>query len=427
MKKPHYAWIVLAITFVVLLTAAAIRATPGVLMVPFENEFGWSRATISVAISINLLLYGLMGPFSAGLINRYGPRRVMAVSSFMIGLGTLATITMKQPWQLIALWGVLVGAGTGMIAVVMGAIVVQRWFHVHRGLALGLLTASSATGQLLFLPLLAKLVVSSGWRWAVVTISAVALIIAPVAFWLMRDRPRDKGLKPLGLPDTGDVPAPVGGNPFLAAISALRMASGSREFWILAGSFFICGASTNGLVGTHLIPACMDHGIPEVQAAGLLALMGVFDLIGTTGSGWLSDRFDNRLLLLTYYGLRGLALLYLPFGFVSEGLTHGSSGHGLTLFAVFYGLDWIATVPPTVALTRHAFGAEKAGLVFGWVLASHQVGAALAASFAGFIRTVEGSYDYAFTIAGILCMISALGVLFAARPPPRAALKPLPG
>jgi len=426
MRKPHYAWIVLAITFAVLLTSAAIRATPGVLIVPFEHEFGWSRATISVAISTNLLLYGLMGPFSAGFINRYGPRRVMAVSSFMIGLGTLATITMKQPWQLVALWGVLVGTGTGMIAVVMGATVVQRWFHVHRGLALGLLTASSATGQLIFLPVLAKLAVGSGWRWAVVAISAVALIIAPIAFWVMRDRPQDKGLRPLGLPDTQDVPAPMGGNPFLAAISALRMASGSREFWILAGSFFVCGASTNGLVGTHLIPACVDHGIPEVKAAGLLALMGVFDLFGTTGSGWLSDRFDNRLLLLTYYGLRGLALLYLPFGFASEGLAHGSSGHGLTVFAVFYGLDWIATVPPTVALTRQAFGAEKAGLVFGWILASHQVGAALAASLAGLIRTFEGSYDYAFTIAGILCMVSAVGVLFAARSQRYARHHPAP-
>ena len=420
MKKPHYAWIVLGITFVVLLTSAAIRATPGVLIVPFEHEFGWSRATISVAISTNLLLYGLMGPFSAGFINRYGPRRIMAVSSFMIGLGSLATIGMKQPWELVALWGVLVGTGTGMIAVVMGATVVQRWFHVHRGLALGLLTASSATGQLVFLPLLAKLVVGSGWRWAVVAISAVALIIAPIAFWVMRDRPQDKGLRPLGLPATTHVPVPIAGNPFVAAMSALRMASRSREFWILAGSFFVCGASTNGLVGTHLIPACMDHGIPEVQAAGLLAMMGIFDLFGTTGSGWLSDRFDNRLLLLTYYGLRGLALLYLPFGFVSE-------GHGLTVFAVFYGLDWIATVPPTVALTRQAFGAEKAGLVFGWILASHQIGAALAASFAGFIRTFEGSYDYAFTIAGILCMISAVGILFAAKSPSKPALDPLPG
>jgi sugar phosphate permease len=420
MKKPHYAWIVLAITFVVLLISAATRATPGVLMVPLEQEFGWSRATISIAISINLLLYGLTGPFAAGLVNRYGPRRVMAVAAFLMGLGTLATITMKHPWQLIALWGVVVGTGTGIIAIVLGATVVQRWFYLHRGLALGLLTASSATGQLVFLPVLAQLVVSSGWRWAVIVVAGVALLIAPITFLVMRDRPQDKGLTPLGLPDTQTIPAPATGNPFVAAVGALRMASRTREFWILAGSFFICGASTNGLIGTHLIPACMDHGIPEVQAAGLLAMMGIFDLIGTTGSGWLSDRYDSRMLLMTYYGLRGLALLYLPYGFVSE-------SHGLSLFAVFYGLDWIATVPPTVALTRQAFGAEKAGLVFGWIMAAHQVGAAMAASFAGFIRTNEGNYDHAFIFAGFLCMISAIGVLFAGKRPAAPALSPQPG
>jgi sugar phosphate permease len=420
MKKPHYAWIVLAITFVVLLISAATRATPGVLMVPLEQEFGWSRATISIAISINLLLYGLTGPFAAGLVNRYGPRRVMAVAAFLMGLGTLATITMKHPWQLIALWGVVVGTGTGIIAIVLGATVVQRWFYLHRGLALGLLTASSATGQLVFLPVLAQLVVSSGWRWAVIVVAGVALLIAPITFLVMRDRPQEKGLTPLGLPATETIPAPATGNPFVAAVGALRMASRTREFWILAGSFFICGASTNGLIGTHLIPACMDHGIPEVQAAGLLAMMGIFDLVGTTGSGWLSDRYDSRILLMTYYGLRGLALLYLPYGFVSE-------NHGLSVFAVFYGLDWIATVPPTVALTRQAFGAEKAGLVFGWIMAAHQVGAAMAASFAGFIRTNEGNYDHAFIFAGFLCMISAIGVLFAGRRPAPRALSPQPG
>jgi sugar phosphate permease len=416
-KKVHYAWVVLGVTFVVLLISAAIRATSGVLIVPLEREFGWSRSTISVAISLSLLLYGLIGPFAAGLVNRYGPRRVMALSAFLIGAGSLSTIAMKQPWHLVALWGVVIGSGTGIIAIVLGATVVQRWFHLHKGLALGLLTASSATGQLVFLPVLARLVESSGWRSAVIAISTVALLVAPFTFLLMRDRPQDKGLRPYGLPDSEPVPTPVGGNPVVAALSALRMASRSREFWILAGSFFVCGASTNGLVGTHLIPACMDHGIPEVQAAGLLALMGIFDLVGTTASGWLSDRYDNRLLLLTYYGFRGLSLLYLPYGFTPE-------GHGLTLFAVFYGLDWIATVPPTVALTRQTFGAEKAGLVFGWILAAHQVGAAVSASFAGFIRTYEGNYDHAFMIAGGLCIISAIGVLFAGKQPTAPALNP---
>lgn len=428
MKRPHYAWVILGVTFLCLLISAATRATPSILIVPLEQEFGWSRTTISLAISVNILLYGLIGPFAAGFINRYGPRRVMGTSAVLVGLGTLASITIKQPWQLFALWGVLVGVGTGIIALVLGATVVQRWFHTHRGLAIGMLTASSATGQLVFLPFLATLVVNHGWRSAVITMAALALCLAPIVLLLMRDRPEDKGLEPLGQPwvteaaglrngtaatvaATKGPPASAAAapqNPFAAAISALMEASRSREFWILAGSFFICGASTNGLIGTHLVPACMDHGMPEVQAAGLLAVMGIFDLIGTTGSGWLSDRFDNRILLFAYYGLRGIALLYLPFGFVSE-------GHGLSVFAVFYGLDWIATVPPTVALARQAFGAEKTGFVFGWIMASHQIGAALAASFAGVIRTAEGSYDHAFLIAGALCLAAAVGVLFAGR------------
>ena len=419
MKKPHYAWTILGVTFVCLLISAATRATPSILIVPLETEFGWSRTTISMAISVNILLYGLIGPFAAGFINRYGPRRVLAAAAILLGLGTLATITIKHPWQLFALWGVLVGVGTGIIALVLGATVVQRWFYAHRGLALGMLTASAATGQLVFLPFLAKLVVDHGWRSAVITMAVLALLMAPIALLLMRDRPQDKGLQPLGQPEGISVPTAAVQNPFVAAIDALVMGSRSKEFWILAGSFFVCGASTNGLIGTHLVPACMDHGMPEVQAASLLAVMGIFDLIGTTGSGWLSDRFDNRMLLFTYYGLRGLSLLYLPYGFVSE-------GHGLSIFAVFYGLDWIATVPPTVALARQAFGAEKVGLVFGWILASHQIGAALAASFAGFIRTSEGSYDRAFLIAGGLCLATAVGVLFAGRAN-KSGLVPQPG
>jgi sugar phosphate permease len=419
MKKLHYAWIVLGVTFVCLLISAATRATPSILIVPLEREFGWSRTTISMAISVNILLYGLIGPFAAGFINRYGPRRVTAAAALILGLGTLATITIKQPWQLFALWGVLVGVGTGIIALVLGTTIVQRWFYVNRGLALGVLTASAATGQLVFLPFLAKLVEENGWRSSVITMASLALLMAPTALLLLRDHPHDKGLQPLGQPDGMPVATTTAQNPFVAALSALAMASRSREFWILAGSFFVCGASTNGLIGTHLVPACMDHGMPEVQAASLLAVMGIFDLIGTTGSGWLSDRFDNRVLLFTYYGLRGLSLLYLPFGFISE-------GHGLSIFAVFYGLDWIATVPPTVALARQAFGAEKTGLVFGWVLASHQVGAALAASFAGLIRTNEGSYDHAFYIAGGLCLITAVGVLFAGRGR-KSGLVPQPG
>lgn len=415
MKKLHYGWVVLAITFMVLLASAAMRSTPGVLIVPLETEFGWSPAAISVAISVNLLLYGLIGPFAAGLVHRYGPRLVMTAATLLIGCGAIATIWMRERWQLVALWGVVVGSGTGIIAIVLGATVVQRWFQSHRGLALGMLSASSATGQLIFLPQLARLAVSAGWRSAVIAISVVVICVAPLVWMWMKDRPEDLGLAPVGTQKatvgagvTSGNAGPAQENPVVAALSALRLASRSRVFWILAGTFFVCGASTNGLVGTHLIPACMDHGIPEVQAAGLLALMGIFDFFGTTGSGWLSDRFDNRVLLFMYYGLRGLSLLYLPYGFVSE-------GHGLSIFAVFYGLDWIATVPPTVALARQEFGADKAGLVFGWVFAAHQVGAACAASLAGVIRTNEGSYDRAFTLAGALCLAAAIAVLFSQR------------
>jgi sugar phosphate permease len=408
-SRIHYAWVVVGITFLTLIVAAGVRSVPGVLIVPLEHEFGWSRATISFAVSVNLLLYGLIGPFAAGFINLYGPRRVMLLAFTLVAMGVGTTaLVMKTPWQLTVLWGVLVGAGTGLTALVLGATVVHRWFHVHRGTILGVLTASTATGQLLFLPLLAHIIERHGWRSATLLIVGVLLAMLPVIFVFMRDRPAG-AVRPFGLsPDEPwSAPAPAG-NPFAEAVSALGLGLRSRDFWLLAGSFFICGASTNGLIGTHLVPACMDHGIPEVRAAGLLAVMGIFDLIGTTASGWLSDRFSNRWLLCTYYGLRGLSLLFLPGAFQPE-------THRLSLFAVFYGLDWIATVPPTVALTARAFGREKVGLMFGWIVASHQVGAALAAWGAGLIRTNEGAYDHAFFISGSLCVLTALGVLFIGR------------
>ncbi len=405
----HYAWVVMAITFLTLIVAAGVRSVPGVLIVPLEHEFGWSRATISFAVSINLLLYGLIGPFAAGFINLYGPRRIMLLAFTLVAAGVTSTaLVMKTPWQLTLLWGVLVGSGTGLTALVLGATVVHRWFHVHRGTIMGVLTASTATGQLLFLPLLAHVIEKYGWRSAVFIIVGVLLAMLPLIFFLMRDRPAG-AVRPFGLSPDEPMAAPApAGNPFSEAISALRFGLRHRDFWLLAGSFFICGASTNGLIGTHLVPACMDHGIPEVKAAGLLAVMGIFDLIGTTASGWLSDRFSNRWLLFVYYGLRGLSLLFLPSAFQPE-------THRLSLFAVFYGLDWIATVPPTVALTAQAFGREKVGIMFGWIIASHQIGAALAAWGAGLIRTNEGAYDHAFLISGSLCVLTAAGVLFIGR------------
>ena len=403
-RRFHYAWVVAAVTFLVLLVGAGVRSTPSVLIVPLQHEFGWSTATISAAVAVNILLYGLMGPFAVAIMERFGLRRTVCASLLLLAVGVGLTVLMRTPWQLTVLWGFVVGSGTGMVAIVLGAVVANRWFSTNRGFVVGLLTASSATGQLIFLPILASLAEHFGWRAVSTTVASVALLLVPLVALLLRDRPADVGLPPYG--GTVVEPAVTGGpNPAMRAILALRTGVRSRDFWLLAGSFFVCGASTNGLIGTHLIPACIDHGIPEVRAAGLLALMGIFDFFGTTGSGWLTDRVDSRHLLAWYYALRGLSLLFLPFSF-------DYSFYGLSMFAVFYGLDWIATVPPTVRLAEQAFGKQNGALMFGWIAAAHQIGAACAAWGAGFVRTASGSYLGAFIAAGLLCLLAALLVPF---------------
>jgi MFS family permease len=415
-RRPHYAWIALGVTFLVLLAGAGIRATPSVLIVPLEEEFGWTRSTISLAISVNILLYGLMGPFAGALMQRLGLRRttLAALSLLAVGVGLATQVT--RPWQLVLVWGVVVGAGSGMVALVLGATVVTRWFAVRRGLAMGLLTASAATGQLVFLPLLAAVIQGHGWRAAALVMAGVAALAVPLVALLLRERPADLGLPPLGAERLE--PAVTGGaNPARVALAALGEGVRSRDFWLLTATFFICGASTNGLIGTHLIPAAHDHGIPEVRAASLLALMGVFDLMGTTGAGWLSDRWSSRNLLAWYYGLRGLSLFFLPFAL-------GGPRVGLWVFAVWYGLDWIATVPPTLRLATDAFGAERAPIIFGWIGAGHQVGAALTAFGAGWIRTNLGDYQVAFWGSGVLCLLAAVLALQVGRRPARAVGAP---
>jgi sugar phosphate permease len=400
----HYAWVVAAVTFLVLLATAGVRSAPGVLIVPLEKEFGWDRTVISLAISVNLVLYGLIGPFAAALMGRLGIRTTVLASLTIVASGVALTPLMTAPWQLVLFWGVIVGGGTGMTALVLGATVVNRWFAERRGLVLGILTASAATGQLVFLPLLASVVQRIGWRPATLLVAGAAALAIPVVAILMRDRPSDIGLLPYGAVDVTEEPAAVAGNPFLAAVVALRDGLRSRDFWLLAASFFVCGASTNGLIGTHLIPACLDYGIPEVRGAALLAAMGLFDLVGTTASGWLSDRCDNRVLLSWYYGLRGLALIFLP-------MFLGSASWGLPIFAVIYGLDWIATVPPTVRLTSDVFGKRRAAVMFGWIVAAHQLGAATAALGAGAVRSWMGDYERAFLTSGALCLLTAAFVL----------------
>jgi sugar phosphate permease len=403
-RKFHYGWIVVGVTFLTLLIGAGVRSTPGVLMVPFEAEFHWSRATISFAVAVSLVLYGVMGPFAASFMERFGLRRTMVAALALLATGVALTTFMRQSWQLVLLWGVVVGMGAGAIANVLGAVVATRWFTARRGLVIGLLTGAAAAGQLIFLPTFASVTTHFGWRATVLVIAAVALVLIPVVALFMRERPQDVGLAPYGETAVKPAAAPAVVNPFMLSLRTLGAAVRTRDFWLLAGSFFCCGASTNGLIGTHLIPACLDNGIAEVTSAGLLAAMGMFNILGTTGSGWLSDRVDNRVLLAVYYSLRGLSLIYLPFSFASF--------YGLGLFAVFYGLDWIATVPPTVRLIGMSFGREKSGIVYGWVFAAHQIGASSAAYFAGLMRADLGSYMQAFILSGLICMSAAVMVMF---------------
>ncbi|MBP1298242.1 sugar phosphate permease [Bradyrhizobium elkanii] len=419
-RNIHYGWVMVAVTFLAALISAGTVGAPGVFIVPLQKEFGWSTAEISSALSIRFILFGLMAPFAAALMNRYGLRNVTLAAQLIVVSGLLASLAMTQVWQLILLWGVVIGIGTGMTALVLGATIAARWFVARRGLVVGILTASVATGQLAFLPLLATLTERYGWRVALGLVCVMLAVAAFAVLMVMRDRPSDVGLRPFGDEGTAPLPAPPPANaPIVAAaLGTLRDSAKSSVFWILFATFFVCGASTNGLVQVHLIPMCLDYGIPQVQAASLLAAMGIFDFFGTIVSGWLSDRYDNRYLLFWYYGLRGLSLLFLPFS--------DFTFYGLSLFAMFYGLDWIATVPPTVRLTAQRFGAERANLVFGWIFAGHQLGAGAAAFGAGLSRTIYQSYLPAFFVAGALCIFAALTALAIARPQPKSVAEPKP-
>ncbi|WTN86612.1 MFS transporter [Streptomyces sp. NBC_00623] len=398
----HRAWIVAVVTFVTIIGGAAFNSLPGLLIDPLHTEFGWSRGEIGLAVSIDMALYGLTAPFAAALMDRFGIRRVVVVALSTVAAGALASVWMTASWQLMIYWGLLVGLGTGSMALAFSATVTNRWFVARRGLVTGILTAAGASGQLVFLPLCAWIVEEHGWRPASVTVALAALVVVPFVWLLMRDHPADVGLAPYG-GSYVEKPAPARG----AAARTVRVlfdAARTGPFWLLAGTFAICGASTNGLIRTHFVPSAHDHGMPITAAASLLAVIGVFDIIGTIFSGWLTDRFDARRLLAVYYALRGISLLFLPM------LMAPTVHPPMVFFIVFYGLDWVATVPPTLALCREQYGDDSA-IVFGWVLASHQVGAALVAFLGGVARDVFGSYDMVWYASGALCATAALMAL----------------
>ena len=408
-RRPHRAWTVAAVTLGALVAAAAFRSSTGVLMEPIERDFGWSRTTTSGAVTLNLVLFGLVAPFAAALMERFGIKRVVAIALFIVGCGSALTTVMTAPWQLWLLWGMAIGVGTGAMALVFGAIVANRWFVARRGLITGVFSAANATGQLVFLPLIAATTEGLGWRAAAWIVACLSFVMVPLVIWLLADHPADVGTHPYGL-DVDQLPLdlpvppaipPEQVRPVRLALVTLRDASGRWTFWALFWTFFVCGWSTNGLVQTHFVPAAHDHGMPTTVAAGLLAVVGVFDIVGTVASGWLTDRFDARVLLAVYYLFRGLSLFFVPT------LLGPSVQPSLWFFIVFYGLDWVATVPPTVALCRQHFGLERSGIVFGWLFAAHMVGAGIAASFAGWIRADQGDYHWAWITAAVLCVAAS--------------------
>lgn len=390
----HYAWVIAAVTFMVLLVAAGVRTAPGVLITPLEQEFDWTRADISLAVAIGIIWYGLGGPLAGTLVERLGPRWAMAGGLGLTTLGLGALLTLQHLWQLHLFWGVLIGIGTGAVGSVLGATVALRWFNRHRGLVVGLFGAASAAGQLIFLPSMMGLTNLEGWRLAVrVAALAMGLLIPPV-LWLMRDRPEALGLRPYGAEPESHLTTPVTTEQPVPFATAIR----TRDFWLLAGSFFVCGYTTNGLIGTHLLPHAIEHGFSSLAAANAVGLMGMMNIIGTLASGRLSDRYDNRVLLAAYYGLRAIAIAFLPFV---------EDTNGLSIFAIIYGLDWIATVPPTINLTAQRFGRASVGTLYGWIFFAHMIGASVAAYLGGVLHDVLGDYTLAFFSAALLGLIAA--------------------
>ena len=416
-QKIHPGWIAATVTFFTLMASAGYRSAPSVLIVPLEEAFGWSRSQISLAVSINVLLFGLVAPFAAALMERFTVRKVVMSALALVSLSATSTVFMTQPWHLWALWGIGVGVGAGSMALVFAATIANRWFVARKGIVIGALTAATASGQLIFLPLLSHFALTYGWKSVSLTVGGAAALIIPFIYLFLKEKPELLGMTPYGAPSNWQPPARNELSAGRIAIDTLRVCSKSRDFWILFGTFLVCGLSTNGLIGTHFIPAAHDHGMAETVAAGLLALVGLFDVIGTLFSGYLTDRMDPRKLLFFYYGLRGLSLFLLP------SILFSTLQPSTLVFIIFYGLDWVATVPPTLVLCRMVMGNQRSAVVYGWVFVGHQVGASIAALGAAVLRVKLGDYALAFYISAAMCLVAAFAVLHIAKGKTAAELR----
>ena len=410
-RRFFYGWLMVCVTAAVLVATAGVRAAPGAFLLSMQDEPDWSTSALSFAAAVGLLVYGLSGPISGRLMAAVGIRGV-TIDALVLTAGSLITSSfVREIWLLTIFFGLLSGLGTGLVASVLGPTVANRWFVKDRGLVVGVFGASVSAGQLIFFPFLTTLAVTVGWRTGALALAVIALaLIVPVVIWF-RDDPADVGERPRGVDD---------GMPIAPALKAdpgvMRKAVRSPDFWFLASTFFVCGATSNGLIGQHFISHAVDHGFTAVAASEALAVMGAFNFVGTIASGWLTDRRDPRKLLLIYYRFRGVSLLFLPF-------VHDSMG--IVAFSVLFGLDYIATVPPTVALCADAFGRRNVGIVYGWVFAAHQFGAAISAWVAGVVRENVGNYAVAFVAAGWIAIVAGFAALAIKRPVgPRA--EPIP-
>jgi len=390
-QRLHYAWIILPVTFVGLLASAGVRNAPSILITPLEAELGWPRTAISAAVAISLFIFGFGAPLAGMVMERFGPRRILLAGLSMIAVGLVAMTSMTELWQFHLWWGIVVGIGTGAISGTLGATVASRWFNKHRGMVLGAFSASAAAGQFIFLPSLIEVNTASGWRAVIWTLAAVALIAAVVILLFMRDRPEDMGSSAYGEATIASTLSDERSTP-------LREALKTRDFWLLAGSFFVCGYTTNGMIGTHLLPHAIEHGFPVTEMSAALALMGLMNIIGSLISGYLTERYDNRTLLAIYYGFRGLSLMALPFILQMQ---------GMLLFVIIYGFDWVATVPPTVNLTAQRFGRKSLPSIYGWIYFSHMFGAGIAAFAGGYFREQLGDYHIVFISAAVMGIVAA--------------------
>ncbi|QPK63625.1 MFS transporter [Methylomonas sp. LL1] len=397
----HYAWVVLAVTFLCLFVASALRSIPGIIMMSLEQEFNWNRETIGGAISLNLLLFGLAGPFLGRLMDLYGAKKVSVITLILSVLGAAGSVFMQESWQMYLFWGLLIGAGSGGTSMIMGSALINRWFHRHRGLALGILGAAFSSGQLVFTPVLMQINVHEGWRAATLFIAvALGLVALPLVLKFLRDDPESKGLLPFGANGVHETVIKPDRNPMRSAMS-------SPQFWLLASSFGICGLTTSGLFQTHLIPHGIEHGFTEMTMAMSLGVMGAADVFGTILSGWLCDRYGKRWPLAFYYVVRGVTLIVLP--------SIDTTGQ-LMMFSIIYGMNWLSTIPATSALTADLFGKQNVGVVFGWICFAHQIGAAIAAYSAGYVHSLIGDYNLAFVASGLFAFLAS-GIIFFIREP----------